>query len=462
MARLYDLDEPITRDQLAEAEVRDQLENLQGNILHGHGRDHSVYVFLCFKPDKRAEVRQWITALAERITSTHRQLDEAEQYRRYGIPGRLFMSFLLSASGYAYLGLATPARYGRPPFDSMQYARLRLNDPPIADWEPGYQQDIHALVLLADDDESFLLRQVRTLLDSVTRHADIRAIEHGHVMRNAQGNTVEHFGYVDGRSQPLFFERDVEREKHQRGGTSLWDPSAGPHLVLAQDPYGKDGYYSGSYLVFRKLEQNVRRFKAREHELAQTLSLCGEDAERAGALVVGRFEDGTPLALQRAAGQSAPVSNNFTYEEDPQGLQSPLQAHIRKMNLRRAHGPRIVRRGVTYGRRPQELQDNSDLEELPAAGVGLLFVCYQRNIKAQFENLQSNWANEPRRPRQRPGIDPIIGQPGTMGTGQQRWPGHWGVPGKPLKPFDFHGFVRLKGGEYFFAPSIHFLRHIPS
>jgi len=49
--------------------------------------------------------------------------------------------------------------------------------------------------------------------------------------------------------------------------------------------------------VFRKLEQNVWGFKKREEELAHDLGLKEEEEERAGALIVGRFEDGTPVTL---------------------------------------------------------------------------------------------------------------------------------------------------------------------
>jgi deferrochelatase/peroxidase EfeB len=43
------------------------------------------------------------------------------------------------------------------------------------------------------------------------------------------------------------------------------------HLVLVPDPYRKG--YSGSYLVFRKLEQRVRDFKEYEQKLAKALDL---------------------------------------------------------------------------------------------------------------------------------------------------------------------------------------------
>jgi hypothetical protein len=42
--------------------------------------------------------------------------------------------------------------------------------------------------------------------------------------------------------------------------------------------------------VFRKLEQNVRRFKQVEEDPADALELTGDDRERAGAMIVGRFE----------------------------------------------------------------------------------------------------------------------------------------------------------------------------
>jgi deferrochelatase/peroxidase EfeB len=208
--------------------------------------------------------------------------------------------------------------------------------------------------------------------------------------------------------------------------------------------------------VFRKLEQNVRGFKTYEKKLAQALGLTGEDAKRAGALIMGRFEDGTPVVLQRTAGRSDPVPNNFTYEDDPGGLKCPFQAHMRKVNPRQKGTIRIVRRGITYDERQQEPKDMPDLAELPSQGVGLLFMCYQRSIWKQFEYLQRELASQS---KEGTGIDPVIGQPAEWETSRQKWPTQWGNPHKRPQPFTFHGFVTLKGGEYFFfAPSIHFLK----
>jgi Dyp-type peroxidase family len=234
------------------------------------------------------------------------------------------------------------------------------------------------------------------------------------------------------------------------------------------DPYGRTErfanglvkyFHSGTYLVFRKLEQNVRAFKEYEIHLATALGFPG-DVKRAGALIVGRFEDGTPIVRQHIAGQPASIPNNFTYDDDPTGQRCPLQAHIRKVNPRKKgiHISRIVRRGITYGKREKEPKDNPSLEELPSEGVGILFMCYQKNIKEHFEFLQRDWASNLDFPVKGTGIDPIIGQPGSTGTGEDKWPVRPG--GELHRPFPVRCFVKLKGGEYFFAPSIYFFKNL--
>ena len=61
---------------------QDFLEDLQGNILNGHGRDHAVHIFLTFKPDKKTQVKTWISNFATvKITSAKSQLDASEEYK---------------------------------------------------------------------------------------------------------------------------------------------------------------------------------------------------------------------------------------------------------------------------------------------------------------------------------------------------------------------------------------------
>jgi Dyp-type peroxidase family len=470
MASLHELADPIPQDKIES--LRDTLTNIQGNILGGHGRNRSVQIFLQFKHDADMdEVKKWIHDLAPRATSEQRQLDEAEDYTQYHISGSLFISFFLSAKGYEYLGYDLTG-YTQEFQDGMKQATDRLHDPPVSTWEEAYQKRIDAMVLLADNDENFLLREARQILDTIKPIAKVCTIEHGRTLRNKHGENIEHFGYVDGRSQPLFFAEGIKQETMTRDGTSVWKPDAGPNLVVIREPNRREAD-CGSYLVFRKLEQNVRAFKEKEEQLAEAVGLTGEDAERAGALAIGRFEDGTPVVFHKTDGIHAPIPNNFTYLDDPAGRKCPLQAHIRKVNPRgeldkkcgipsdspeSERNRRVARRGIPYGKREREPKDNPSLEELPEAGVGLLFMCYQSDIAKQFEYLQAQLANNPDHLRDRTGIDPIIGQARERAAVSQQWPAQWGACREQHKAFSFYGFVTLKGGEYFFAPSINFLK----
>jgi Dyp-type peroxidase family len=460
---------------------QNMLANLQGNILKGHGRDHSVHLFLKFTATPRM-VRNWVRALTDRyVTSARQQLKELEEFNKYRIPGGLFGNFFLSAKGYEALGFIEDEivrRFDEKPavidgrevvsikfHDGMAFYQRELNDPDPATWEKAYRgRQIDAMILLADDDEGFLRRQARAVLDDVQAVADILAVEHGRVLRNNAGESIEHFGYVDGRSQPLFLQTDIESEL-EKGGIEKWDPTAPLELVLVPDPNAeKEEDCFGSYFVFRKLEQNVRGFKEREEELAGALGLAGDEAERAGALIVGRFEDGTPVTLSKTEKMDKPVPNNFHYRDDQDGTRCPFHAHIRKVNPRgdtvsvaeeRKH--RIVRRGITYGKRQAEPKDKPRPDQMPTGGVGLLFMCCQSSLANQFGFIQKRYANSPDFVKAETGIDPVIGQKELDARPiEQHWPREWGKAG--VTPFHFGDFVKLKGGEFFFAPSIPFLK----
>jgi deferrochelatase/peroxidase EfeB len=208
----------------------------------------------------------------------------------------------------------------------------------------------------------------------------------------------------------------------------------------------------GSYFVYRKLEQNVRAFAAAEHLVAQLLGLSGDEAERAGAMLVGRFEDGAPVAIQSAGRAPVPVPNNFTYADDPRGTKCPHFAHIRVMNDRStAPGERIViaRRGQAYGPRPDLGRSGA---ALPTAGVGLLFMAAVADIETQFEGLQrrANGSTED-------AADPVIGQ-GPGGGAAMEFPLGWGEDAMRPCADALTRAVTMKGGEYLFLPSITFLQ----
>ena len=125
-----------------------------------------------------------------------------------------------------------------------------------------------------------------------------------------------------------------------------------------------------------------------------------------------------------------------------------------------------MRRGIPYGKPMPGVADITGVEadDNPEAQRGLLFMCFQHNIEEQFEFIQRTWADNEHFPSGIPtlglfqkdtGDDPVIGQDPDE---SQRWAKTWGEKGK--KAFNFESAVTLKGGEYFFAPSIPFLRSL--
>ena len=290
-------------------------------------------------------------------------------------------------------------------------------------------------------------------------------VEYGHAIRNENGDGIEHFGYVDGVSQPLFLQDEVDDFKKGRTLPLAWDPEAPLSLVLTADTLAGDATAMGSYFVFRKLEQKVRAFNEAEENLASSLGLTGDDAERAGAMIVGRYEDGTPLTLNEEDGIiGSGAENDFNYHHDTLGAKCPFHAHIRKANPRGAgleslpneKGHIMARRGIPFGFRNVNTKISPSIPQMPVDGVGLLFMSYQANLANQFEFIQTKWVNNQDFPSAGNGSDPILGQ-GVVSKG------------KFAKEYDdastltektFNSFVTMKGGEYFFAPSVKFLKNI--
>lgn len=461
----------------ASADEKRMLEDLQGNILKGHGREHTQNIFFHIDPKKSAAGRSFIRSISQWVKSASHQLGESKKYRLYHQDAGAFVGVMISASGYAALGIPDNQIPPEEAFRSgLKNRQDILKDPKVEAWDEGFQSDIHGMILIGGSDESQVRKTRRSILKTKPDSVTIVGAETGLAMKNSNGDGIEHFGYVDGRSQPLLLVEDIKKEETKNGGIDIWDPTFPLKQVLVNCPGGllKDLSF-GSYFVFRKLEQNVKGFKEKEEEIAAQFGLTGADAELAGAMIVGRFENGVPVVLQQTDKLENPVRNNFDFSDDIQGNKCPFHSHIRKTNPRgdsvREFGVRfgvtledershiMARRGITYGARNAKIDADGQIVELkdkPIGGVGLLFMAYQSDITNQFEFTQISWANSPKFVKDDAGIDPVIGQ-GENPTSQQQ-PVKWGEDDK--KKIDFQGFVSMKGGEYFFAPSISFLKSL--
>jgi len=464
------------------------LRDLQGNILSDHGRDYAVLIALRFHKNKVREVKKWISKLP--ITSALEQKQHAQA--RETSPYQKFFGFFLSAEGYRYLGLQDPMPNDNRFIQGMKASKVWLEDPDSRHWEGRYGRPIHAMLLIASDDPSknypwkdstrvpvILGRdQERYWLEDQNRGvkhiAEVIAYERGWnyydfpYSANKDKMPLEHFGYVDGISNPQFLAHEIKKSK-EREAMNLsdrfqqYDPSTPLKFVLAHDPRG--GQYScGSFLVYRKLEQNVKRAITLAQRIAN--KYFERDRELVGAFTLGRFRDGTPIVVTDQR-DSKRRHNDFNYNEDPYGSRCPFHGHTRQANSRdpREQHRRIARRGIPYGKRdattkpPQEIQ-NAELvfQTFPERNVGLLFMCFQSSIENQFEWIQRRFNRSTEDGVRGPGVDPIVGKP--IEKPDQKWPIKWGVAKFHEDEIDFFGCVTLKGGEYFFAPSISFLKNI--
>jgi Dyp-type peroxidase family len=449
------------------------LNDLQGNILDGHGRDHTSNLFVRFNASKRNDARAFVADVARKIVSALDQLLKARAYQTQKTDGGTFVAFMLTSGGYDALGV----QKAKP--DGAAYAagmKTRdLNDPHPDAWDLTFSGDIHGMILIAHDDPNTRDAVRDDMIAKIDASGGAVVLlnrdhaEDGNALRNKAGDGIENFGYVDGRSQPLALVEQVQKEQAAAGAPLRWDPTIALSQLLVPCPGGTHDVSCGSYFVFRKLEQNVKGFKTHEKELSTLLETKygqPKDSIDAGAAVVGRFENGVPYAITNNEDDprfaNRPVTNNFNFDQDQKGLQCPFAAHIRKSNPRSDTGDSkthlMARRGIPYGKRDDDPNDDQ-LDNKPEGGVGLLFMAYQSSIEDQFEFAQRLWVNNPSFSKPGTGIDPVIGQP--AGASGQRWTVEYGKrlsDGTPDE--DFSGFVTLRGGEYFFAPSISFLKSL--
>ena len=415
----------------------------------------------------KAEGRAFLKAVGGKVKSAKKASGRGREIRRGRHAGTPYVGVGVTFAGYKLLGIAQAKIPASPPFVAgMRSAASRgaLADPPVASWEEPYRHTIHAVVLIADADKEKMLAKRGVIRQLFTPKVKLLGEETGLGQHNARGEGIEHFGYIDGRSQPLFLTDEIAAEPKAK-----WDPAFALDRVLVADKAApKPVQQFGSFFVLRKLEQNVRAFHKAEADVATALGLTGEDRKRAGAMIVGRFRDGTAaVAHSKALGEN-PIPNDFNYDKDDTGDRCPFHGHIRKTNPRgSATGPGdrppiMARRGQTYGKRTDDPNaTNLPLSARPTAGVGLLFMAFNSEISEQFEFTQSSWADNPFFPF---GGDPVgdapIGLDQVIGQGTRpspAWPLKWDQPQSKVAKAAPQT-VTMKGGEYFFMPSIAFLK----
>lgn len=439
----------------------------------------------------------------------------------------------VSAAGLELAGLEPRARAALPEafLSGMQSRALQLGDIGDSDptrWHPPFEVGprpnpnvpVHAVVLVHRSPDSDFPDAVKTMLQAGER-----------VDETAPGNSVswdgqtlggyERFGFRDTVTDPV-----IEGSgKPMTPGNGIWDAEAqrwrpvkaGEAVMGYVDESGSIAGHAdaahvernGSYLVMRKLEQDVKGFwgqcTALANELgipepepepftpivdtvpAVTAPVASEDPDwdlatharttAAGVIaarMVGRTWDGKVL------GQPGADANDFLYR-DPKsslGIDVSPSAHIRRANPRdgiakaedlvRRH--QLFRRGIPYF--DEATFAGSARVERPARG--LLFLAFCADISRQFEFVQSRWLQDGSRfglGRER---DPLTGTrhaqpqaPWDAAEPAADYPVLDGLnPPAVVEPDpqgsidhdgqrcrrDLRTFVATRGGEYFLVP----------
>jgi len=273
----------------------------------------------------------------------------------------------------------------------------------------------------------------------------------------AQPGDLNPLGYKDSIGQPAIEGSGVDPLPGQgpaikAGEFILGYPGEdGVPLPMPQpDALGRNGTFAG----LRKYQSRVGTFNRFLREHTRT----AQERELLAAKLVGRWRSGAPLTLapdrdDPALGADPRRNNDFSYAADPGGRQVPFGSHMRRMNprdtklaiLTDVNIHRIIRRSTTYGAAydPDAISPQDD--ETPH---GLYFIFLSAKAMATMEFLQQEWINNGNFTGLGDERDPNVGlqQPGATFT----------IPQEPVRR-RIHGietFNVLRGGEYFFLPSL--------
>ena len=285
----------------------------------------------------------------------------------------------------------------------------------------------------------------------------------------------EHFGFSDGVSQPAIGKPTLEisPENFQSpipieagefvlGYNNGYD---GTKTKVPSTPDRPNLGHNGSYLVFRQLQQDVKGFWA---FIEKEASIQGLDPDYLAAKFVGRWKSGALMqpGQQKDPGpNSTQTDNDFDFRDDANGVGCPIGAHVRRTNpravglgesfeesLKVANRHRIIRRGRNYGNFLEHpLQDDDTGER------GLFFICLNANIERQFEFIQHTWVNNLKFNGLYNEDDPMIG---THASSEPNFERSFTLQDEILRRTicKFQQFVTVRGGAYFFLPSISALR----
>ncbi len=451
------------------------LDDVQGNVLRGYKHMRSATYLFCAFADEKRPPRELLAQLAtppprggERDGWPHVMNAEpwpAKSKRHEAL------NVALTFRAVKRLGWAE--WFDEDRFEAFRQGMLercaRLGDDRRT-WKPELTRDVDLLFIVYADSQALRdtkVAEVRSKLEGWGL-AEVSVQQAAAIVENGRFAKREHFGFRDGFSQPpvdLESDRypDSRREPVGEGvlrkpwAAGRWRPvRPGEFLlghrdeddVIAGDFDAASPHHNGTFMVWRKLEQDVGAFD-------RFVAKAAGPGEKGllMAKLVGRWQDGTSLVdapWARPAASRRTPGNAFSYLEDPQGARCPIGAHVRRANPRESLGygtertkrHRIIRRGLPY--------EEGEVK-------GLVFVCFNASIDRQFELIQGSWL--------------MGGDALNLGTQEDCLLGRGGpgatvtIPGDGQSPARFlergkERFVIPRGGYYLFLPGVAALKRM--
>lgn len=394
----------------------------------------------------------------------------------------------LTGAGALLAGLG-PRTYAALPdiyLHGMRNAAPRLGDPdPLSDdpataWDPMFGPGSHpvhvvAIAVAADrqpGQQAGVVAADLTGLQLVDGVAD----EVGRWTGTRRGG-YEPFGFRDGLSDPV-----IEGSgRRVTAGNGVWDPAmeawravrSGEAVlgyvdesgVLAGHPDAAHVERDGSYLVIRKLEQDVDAFWEACKGWADELNLCSDlgpgglwTADDVAEAMVGRHKDG------RVLGQpvGASPANDFLYRRPGAcPVAASPASHIRRANPRDdiEAAEHITKRHLMF-RRAIPYDDPSRKDE-PGHTQGLIFLAACADLRRQFEFVQADWLQGGDRLGFGPEPDALSGRRDPDSADDRRGAASiGGIDGRRHRELALANYVTLRGGEYVLLPSKSALKRI--
>jgi len=505
------------------------LADIQGNILCDYGSSFPKARYFFMHIREAASGRDFVDAVRRKVTASI-SWDPSEGYPSDLMTSKpqVAINIAFTFNGLSALKLPTATLTGMPPefIDGMARRAAILGDIGIAQfaeqpelayekwdpiWVPGDStRAVHVMIAMhaqmaADGSAVQELQQETAWLTDLCERNDITMLtghrpsnepyQDGSLLFNRHPDgtldlSKEHFGFTDGFGKATFEPMDPNEQATgggKLGSNGKWEALATGEFLLGYPDESQEippatvpraFSRNGTFMVYRKLHQNVGSFKRYIAEAGRLYaSVMGtteeEGRETIKAKMAGRWSDGVPLMRAPTYAEwkafnalpNTPEKRlsyvDFTYRDDPHGIKCPLTAHIRRVNTRDMLDPagssvlnnrrRLLRRGIPYGSSTPDTDDDS-------GNHGIIFMAICASLFRQFEFVQQQWLQY--------GLDANAGNDTCPLLGRHDDKAKFVIPSAPESgkpPFicsKLPQFVETHGGDYFFLPSLTALRMI--